>query len=78
MHSDESIVRTLEPHTSLSGAPVVYIRSYSWGIHRKPETEAGYTTYYYSDGTSLTVLRGNHKDGFPQNAKTNDKQSTEQ
>jgi len=77
MHSDESIV-TPEPHTSLSGAPVVYIESFSAEIHRRPETMSGRRTYHYADGTSLTILLGKHEEDFPQNPKTTDKQSTEQ
>jgi hypothetical protein len=77
MHSDESIVHIPEPHTSLSGAPVVFIQSFGAEIHRKTETMSGEITYHYADGTSLAILLGKHEENFPQNLNVYNKQDNE-
>jgi len=46
-----------EPYTSLTGAPVVFIETFSVDVHGRPETLKGKITYHYADGTRLTIER---------------------
>ena len=58
----ESIESCPDPHVSINGSHVTFIQCWSTAIHGKPFTPNGHITYYYADGTKLTILRGEEKE----------------